>query len=355
MSPTATTHKSVSKTLGRLLGLIALLLSSYTLCIAIPVADYEKQLQTATSLLQSLVVASDEQEATDYSQRVSDVTESIRQTLPRKETIQVGDQAIDVDNTWLHVALDVLESKSGAERQEAISDTIERLKAVEHSAAEVQKVGEPTLTKGEARTRLEEILKRAEYNKGPQGKNALSRLLEKIMEWIRNLLPKSLPLSPQNAGFLGLLIRIIVVAIAVAIIIMAVIAIVRRLSRIQKKPKKVREARVVLGERLEPEASATDLLTDAESLARSGDIRGAIRKAYIALLVELADRHLLSLAQHKTNRDYVRSVKTVPMLHSRMLTLTDSFERHWYGFIDATPSDWQDFRNGYQAALQTKS
>jgi hypothetical protein len=62
---------------------------------------------------------------------------------------------------------------------------------------------------------------------------------------------------------------------------------------------------------------------------------------------------LISLAQHKTNRDYLNSLRNAPQLHSRMRGLTDSFERHWYGFAQATPNDWQDFRAGYLAALQT--
>jgi hypothetical protein len=123
-------------------------------------------------------------------------------------------------------------------------------------------------------------------------------------------------------------------------------------SRKRKTPKK-RKARIVLGERLEPEQTSSDLLSEAEALARSGDLRAAIRKAYIALLVELGDRKVISLAQHKTNRDYLNSLRNIPQLHSRMRGLTDSFERHWYGFAQATPNDWQDFRAGYLSALQT--
>ena len=45
-------------------------------------------------------------------------------------------------------------------------------------------------------------------------------------------------------------------------------------------------------------------------------------------------------------------LRSVPQLHSRMRGLTESFERHWYGFASASPNDWQDFRAGYVAALQ---
>ena len=91
---------------------------------------------------------------------------------------------------------------------------------------------------------------------------------------------------------------------------------------------------------------------EAEALARKGEIRAAIRKGYIALLVELGDRHIVTLAQYKTNRDYLRSVRERVLLHERMLKLTDSFERHWYGLAQANDSDWKEFRARYREALQ---
>jgi len=36
-----------------------------------------------------------------------------------------------------------------------------------------------------------------------------------------------------------------------------------------------------------------------------------------------------------------------------MRGLTESFERHWYGFAEAAPGDWQDFKAGYLAAIGT--
>jgi hypothetical protein len=125
-------------------------------------------------------------------------------------------------------------------------------------------------------------------------------------------------------------------------------------KRLKRAPKK-RKARIVLGEQLKPDDTSTDLLAEAEALARQGELRAAIRKAYIALLVELGDRKLITLAQHKTNRDYLNSVRTIPVLHSTMRGLTDSFERHWYGFDEATENDWLNFRSRYKAALQTQN
>jgi hypothetical protein len=106
-----------------------------------------------------------------------------------------------------------------------------------------------------------------------------------------------------------------------------------------------------LGERLEPDQTSADLLAQAEALARSGDLRAAIRKAYIALLCELGDRKIVSLAQHKTNRDYLNSVRERARLYKLMLHLTSKFELHWYGFQPAMENDWNEFRSAYQQVV----
>jgi hypothetical protein len=147
--------------------------------------------------------------------------------------------------------------------------------------------------------------------------------------------------------------QIVVVLLSVVVLAFVLKAFVGKLGRNRRAQKKEKpRSRVVLGERLEPEQSASDLLTEAETLARNGEIRTAIRKAYIALLVELGERKILSLAQHKTNRDYLRSLKERELLYSKMTGLTDSFERHWYGRAQASEKDWLEFRARYREALQ---
>ena len=183
------------------------------------------------------------------------------------------------------------------------------------------------------------------------------RLLQDFARWLAKWLPKPRSVDPGRVGFITRIAQIIVIGLATLLILYVLKTVIVWFSGRSRKPRarKKREARIVLGERLEPEATATDLLSEAEALARQGDLRAAIRKAYIALLVELGDRKLISLAHHKTNRDYLNSLRSVPQLHSRMRGLTESFERHWYGFASATPNDWQDFRASYLAALQTET
>lgn len=335
-----------------LLGLATLLFLFPLNVIATPIADYHQNLKNAVTALDTLAQSDEEESTNDYETRFNQTIESVRAALPEHQTVESPDGVYEVDNSWLH--RDLKELTEAGDRVEKLRQLLESVRAVEARVAERQNLHSSGESKDQAKTRLESILARPEYVTGARGPNALSRLLQDFFRWLRNLFPKPAPMEPGRANFITQIAQVLVILAALGLVAYVVRILLTRFKRTRKRktPKK-RKARIVLGERLEPEQTSTDLLSEAEALARTGDLRAAIRKAYIALLVELGDRKLISLAQHKTNRDYLNSLRNTPQLHSRMRGLTDSFERHWYGFAQATPNDWQDFRAGYLSALQT--
>ena len=316
---------------------------------AVPLSEYQQNLNNAIGTLQHLI---------DSDNNLKESIESIRTTLPKRQTVEFEGETYDVDNSWLHTELDELEAAGDPSDTEKAEQIIWRLRALEERVAERQHPGEHTAeNKQWAKTRLESILARPEYATNQQGPNALIRLIQDFARWLEKWLPKPRSVNPGRIDLITRIAQIIIIGLATLVILYVLKTVISWYLGRSRKPRarKVREARIVLGERLEPDATATDLLSEAEALARQGDLRAAIRKAYIALLVELGDRKLISLAHHKTNRDYLNSLRSVPQLHSRMRGLTDSFERHWYGFASATPDDWQDFRAGYLATLQAET
>lgn len=200
------------------------------------------------------------------------------------------------------------------------------------------------------KAKLNEILHRDEYSKKPPQESAI----ERFFNWLFKREPKKE--APREAKPVTPLVKIIqylVIGIAFAAIAFVLWKLVPRFLRRERKAKKEkRKPRFILGERLEEDQTSADLLAEADKLARSGDIRGAIRKGYIALLCELGDRQTLSLSQYKTNRDYLRDVRTKIMLYAAMEQMTNSFERHWYGFQPTNENDWTNFRNYYQQAIK---
>lgn len=323
---------------------------------AIPIAEYQQRLKQVINELVKVVEVNKDFDETDFENRMLQTTEFVRTTLPETLTVEVDGEVYNVDFSSLHKRLDELKQIPGSKQFEEVEKITEILQAIEARITERQEAIERTETKEQAKRKLESILARPEYATEQRGASAINRLIRDFIRWLQNLFPKRAPVEPGHVDFISLIAQILVIGVALAVLLYVVRVLLKRFGRTRrtKKPRK-KEARIVLGERLEPEATSTDLLSQAEILARNGDLRAAIRKAYIAFLVELGDRKMISLAQHKTNRDYLNSVKSVPPLHATMRGLTDSFERHWYGFEQATPDDWQDFRAGYLAGLRAES
>ena len=312
-------------------------------------ADYQRRVRDATDAIERLTYAGDDQA---QQTRPDEATiRRVRDELPLTETVLLNGVSVSVDNTWLHEALSEYAKRSGDDPRprEILARTAERLRALSERLAEIE-VSQAARDKTENKARLAEILRRSEYNKQAEQGSALERLWERFLRWLASLFPETKPLQPGSARALSGIAQIVVIGISLAAIAFLIWKFGPRYLRSRGKKKQKREARIVLGEHLEPDQTAADLLAQAESLARGGDLRAAIRKAYIALLCELGDRKIISLAQHKTNRDYLNSLRERVSLYDSMRRLTNSFELHWYGFVPPGPDDWTNFRAGYQRA-----
>lgn len=321
---------------------------------AIPLSEYTSAIEFAITDIGSLIDQGGHESEADYQTRLTTAIGNVRAALPRNQQVQLEKLTWTTDNSWLHRALDDLERASVEERPAKLESVLEALNALNDRVGELEDAERVDEHKGASKQKLESILTRPEYASASRGPNALTRMLRDLIRWIESLMPEPSQMSPGRARFISTLIMIIIIGVALLMILYVVWLLFKRFKRpVNTKARKKRKPRIVLGERLQPEQTSTDLLAEAEALARSGDLRAAIRKGYIALLVELGDRDLISLAQYKTNRDYLRSVSNVPQLHSPLKRLTESFERHWYGFAQVTPNDWQDFRARYREALQT--
>lgn len=327
-------------------------LGAYTVQ-AIPLTEYQKQIHQAVTALDTLTLRDETEDVAAYEQRGLETVNGVRNLIPQTQTIEWRSERFQIDHSWLHHELDKYTTVMKAERPELLLRITERLQALDQRIAELQATrAAKDPGKAETRHKLEEILKRPEYAHQLKAESAVIRLLKRFLEWLRNLFPQPKPFSPGGAAWVTKIAQIVIIGLALAVLAYVVKLFLPRLLRNGKPKKKAKQkARIVLGEKLEPDQSASDLLSSAEALARRGELRAAIRKAYIALLVELGERKIISLAQYKTNRDYLRAVREVQPLYGDVKQLTESFERHWYGLAHATESDWLAFRAGYVQAL----
>jgi hypothetical protein len=321
---------------------------------AIPVSEYHKHIKQAVTALDTLAQSDENESAIAYATRDDQTTAQVRRLVPTTETVELNGASLKVDNSWVHQDLDKYAEDTEQTRYELLRRITERLKALDERLDELEGLAEGTsASKAEESRKLGEILKRPEYAQQAKQENALSRVLRRLIEWISSWLPRPKPLAPGGIGILSRIAQWIVILLALGVIAFVLKMFLPRLFQ-NRGPKRKRKekARIVLGETLEPDQTAFDLLAEAEGLARRGELRAAIRRAYIALLVELGDRKIISLAQYKTNHDYLRAMREIEPLYGNVKQLTDSFERHWYGLAQANETDWLAFRSAYNQALK---
>lgn len=349
-----TRHPAKTSTL--LLLSIALLLISAVALRAATLADYASRVSRAVTLIDELQSAYQNENGHSSPKQLADANLIlVRQLLPEKETVRLDGQTISVDNSWMYPALSEFEkSNSSSERRDVIARIAERLRAIHEHLQELEKATNTAATDTDSeKGSLAEILRRAEYlQTAPEG-SALESLVDRFLRWLNKLIPHPKPIRPGGLAWLSRLTQIMIIALSLGAIGMLIWRFGPRLLSGRRKKKTKREARIVLGETLEADQTSADLLAQAEILAREGNLRAAIRKAYIALLCELGDRKIISLAQHKTNRDYLNSVRDKGSLYASMRKLTSSFESHWYGFVPANEDDWNEFRAAYKSTLRT--
>jgi len=206
-------------------------------------------------------------------------------------------------------------------------------------------------SKDEDKQKLADILNRPEYQRPVREEKDKSSegsgLIAKFLEWLEGMLPKFSPPEGTAEGttaVFGVLQWVLIIAVLFVLGFVLYKLLPLFAPRFRRVMSEEREERVILGERIADDQSAQDLFGEAERLAREGDVRGAIRKGYVAFLCELSDRKLIGLARHKTNRDYLRDLRSRREIYESMNGLTGKFERHWYGSQEARPSDWEEFR-----------
>ena len=133
----------------------------------------------------------------------------------------------------------------------------------------------------------------------------------------------------------------ILVAVGVMLLAWAVWTVLRR----QRTP-------VVTAQAMEavPDLNAEDVVADQlpvdgwmrmmQDLLNAGELRLAMRAAYLATLAHLGQRELLAIARYKSNRDYHRELQRRARSRETLLAAFEenlrSFEASWYGQHEVT-------------------
>jgi len=339
-----------------LLPLVLLIVCSYS-AFGISVGDYRTNLELAQADIDDLLTEIGKSELGQGNKdHHAEILKKLRERLPAGQKIDIQGGTIESDTGWLTGAIDDYETRANlSEKAVVLTGIKERLAAIDIRIDQLEAAKAAERSKDEDKQKLAEILKRQEYQKPePPKESVIQRWIREFFEWLSQRFPEP-DIKPVDGGgasafpfFLQIVLYLALIAgIGFLIYRFAPYFVGRFGSRVKKK----KGDRVILGERIAADASVNDLFSEADDLARRGELRLAIRKGYIALLCELSDRKLIGLARHKTNRDYLRDVRKRPRLFENMSGMTSTFERHWYGFKNIDAGEWEDFRATYERAV----
>lgn len=335
--------------------------------VAADLNQYHENIRNALELTDSLLYPEDENVTAEKAQASeAEILTAIRKSVADSEKIEWQNTTFETDNQWLKISLDeyAREAQNSPKRRQILIAIDERLDSLDQKLDELENSSATNQSQTDARQKLTEILSREEFQKPEQQNESFfqkmyRQLLEvyrKIIEWLDSFFPKPNLSANSASGFqsFSFVLQILLYALILGIIGFLIYKFAPFIAgRFRPKYSFKKKERVVLGERLSAEETAENLFSEAENLAREGNLRAAIRKGYIALLCELGDRKIINLSSGKTNRDYLRDVRNRAELYQNMSGLTQNFERHWYGFAPTDEIDWEEFKNGYQKAVRS--
>jgi len=181
---------------------------------------------------------------------------------------------------------------------------------------------------------LQEILTRPEFQwSEPQAVTA-PNWLQKIIDAFRKFMDR-IAVYLLNSAYYG---RVPLIIAAVIIFIISLYFISRNLSR-----NLVRDAQLAAEDGGDALLSSKGAMQRAQILSTQGDYRTAIRYLYLSSLLTLDEQGLLRYDRSRTNREYLRSVASRPILANPLRSVIDLFDRVWYGFDEVDEKTYQAY------------
>jgi hypothetical protein len=278
----------------------------------------------------------------------------IKRLLPRAEAVDMGGHQASVDNTWLWTILDSYSNEKDPQARAAkLNEAAGRLRALDQHLQLAESKSSEDFDREAQSERLREILARSEYQQHQE--TLIGKYIKKGLTMIRELIGKirdalvRLLETVFGAGTKGAVIPKLIVIATITVALILVANMLRRLKPTRKRKKK----RIVLGEEVGADATPHELAEAAMAAARGGDFRSAIRKLYVSLLFELAERQIIELDDSATNHEYLKLVSKHSLLMAPMRFLTDRFDYVWYGMFPSSQEDFSNCLSRYQEAIQT--
>src|SRR5262245_57620461 len=319
-----------------------------TAMASVQLTNYEERIGEAQTIIDGLT------DGEPSAKEILNGLAQIKRLLPSSEEVEVRGRFVRVDNKWLHEAVDNVIRNIDGDTDDRWSMLIDIYLRLSFLQDRLEKSVSPTvLQTNDHQARLEQILARPEYRKDEAKESMVKKWIQRLMAALDNFL-SGINFGRQKTPSGSLMVpgfRILLLVLLLTALIIGLFQLMKRL-RSRLKSEEEKETRQVLGEEIEVNLTSTEILARANELARQGDYRSAIRRAYIALLYELELRGKLRLHRSKTNRDYLEAIRREQAIFPVFSTMTRTFETVWYGQITVSGEHFDDFVDRYHQTVE---
>jgi hypothetical protein len=242
------------------------------------------------------------------------------------ETTQVhlpDEHLMPVDNSWLRESL--------SHPDPDLHTISTRLAALLDALAQPASSAPP-----DAQEKLHDLLNRPPFarHEATEGENPLGR----FFNWLGNLIADLLSPIGDVGGGSVVVIRTILIILGGVLVGGTLIYLLRSVRHIMRS-----EAKVATEKHPEAGLTAKSALTEATTLARSGDHRSAVRYLYLSSLLWLDERSLLRYDHALTNREYLQQVQRDDV-REHLRPIVETFDRVWYGHMPVSAQDFTHYQ-----------
>jgi hypothetical protein len=316
---------------------------------AVPLTDYHDRVAEAMRVVASAYDA-------EEGPTVPAALARVRELLPPSESVEFDGRTVAVDNAWVGDGVARYEGAADAEARSAALDAVAaRLYAIDLHLDRLDE--SPAHATEDEHAKLREVLARSEFQ--PPAESSFARWVRdtrrRVLEFLSDLIERLFGGSRgQSVGTLVRVVTIAVGALALLLLLRALATAFARRGAGGKREKRAKKAKTktVLGEEVDASSTSDDIARAARALAASGDLRGAVRKLFVALIYRLDERGLVFLHAEATNREYLALVRELGRLHPVMASMTDVFERVWYGEASLDRAGYDEFERMYTRACE---
>ena len=188
----------------------------------------------------------------------------------------------------------------------------------------------------------------------------IARMLKSFSEWLEGLGGRSQSQGQSSLNWQTGVRALLFVVLAGALSFLIILLL--RMWRNRRRPVATASAvvRPTVSDILEERVTADELPVDewmamAREFLGNGDFRLAVRAMFLACLVYLANREKLTIAKHKSNREYIgeldRRAHDAPDVLAAFSANVGILERLWYGMHKATADTVTAFTDNQETIL----